>query len=43
MAKILLETIRPNVKLYRDSATGIAWVEDGNTGSGRLWCKTPSI
>jgi hypothetical protein len=22
------------VKLYRDSATGIAWVEDGNTGSG---------
>lgn len=34
MAKILLETIRPNVRLYRDSASGIAWVEDGNTGSG---------
>lgn len=34
MSKILLETIRPNVKLYRDSRTGIAWVEDGNTGCG---------
>ncbi len=34
MAKILLETIRPHVKLYRDPETGIAWVENGEAGCG---------
>lgn len=32
--KVLLDVIRPHVKLYRDPKTGIAWVEDGTTGSG---------
>jgi hypothetical protein len=33
-SKELLRTIRPYVKLYRDSKTGIAWVEDGSSGMG---------
>lgn len=31
--KHLLELIRPNVKLFRDTKTGIAWVEDGASGN----------
>lgn len=27
------EEIRPHVRLFRDPVTGIAWVEDGTTGS----------
>jgi hypothetical protein len=34
VGKVLVKVIRPYVKLYRDSKTGIAWVEDGTTGSG---------
>jgi hypothetical protein len=34
MAKTLIEIVRPHVKLYRDPKTGIAWVEDGTSGSG---------
>ena len=32
--KVLVEIIRPHVKLYRDPKTGIAWVEDGEAGVG---------
>jgi len=32
--KQLIEVIEPHVNLYRDSNTGIAWVEDGRTGCG---------
>ena len=32
--KQLLKEIRPYVRLYRDTKTGIAWVEDGSTGCG---------
>ena len=32
--KVLLQVIRPHVKLYRDPRTGIAWVEDGTAGIG---------
>ena len=32
--KILIDTIRPHVKLYSDPKTGIAWVEDGTSGTG---------
>jgi uncharacterized protein YfiM (DUF2279 family) len=32
-AKVLLREIRPHVKLYRDPKTGIAWVEDGTSGT----------
>lgn len=34
ISKVLVEIIRPHVKLYRDPKTGIAWVEDGTTGTG---------
>ena len=34
MTKTLIMEIEPYVKLYRDTKTGIAWVEDGRTGSG---------
>lgn len=34
MAKEMLREIRPHVTLYRDTANGIAWVEDGTTGVG---------
>lgn len=34
MTKALIKVIRPHVKLYRDQKTGIAWVEDGTTGTG---------
>lgn len=34
MAKQLIHAVRPHVKLYRDPETGIAWVEDGETGCG---------
>lgn len=32
MAKQLISEIKPYVNLYRDDATGIAWVEDGSLG-----------
>lgn len=32
--KELIEVVRPHVKAYRDPKTGIAWVEDGTTGTG---------
>lgn len=32
--KILLKEVEPHVNLYRDTGTGIAWVEDGRTGCG---------
>lgn len=34
MSKVLLEAIRPHVKLYRDPKTGIAWVANGESGCG---------
>jgi hypothetical protein len=34
MAKQLLETIDTSTHLYRDTRTGIAWVENGHTGCG---------
>lgn len=34
MSKIKLQEIKPHVFLYRDSETGIAWVENGSTGLG---------
>lgn len=34
MAKQLLRVIEPYVTLYRDTRTGIAWVENGHTGTG---------
>lgn len=33
-SKLLVEVIRPYVKLYEDPKTRIAWVEDGTTGLG---------
>ena len=33
MAKTLIREIRPYVKLYRDPKTGIAWIENGSTGT----------
>jgi hypothetical protein len=30
--KQLLKEVGPHKHLYRDTATGIAWVEDGSTG-----------
>ena len=32
--KILLGVVRPHVRLYRDTRTGIAWVANGETGLG---------
>ena len=32
--KVLLQEIAPYQRLYRDPQTGIAWVEDGTTGTG---------
>jgi hypothetical protein len=32
--KELLEVVRPHVKLFRDNVTGIAWIEDGTSGTG---------
>lgn len=34
MTKELLEELGPYRKLYRDSKSGIAWVEDGTAGVG---------
>jgi hypothetical protein len=34
MAKVLIKEIKPYVSLYRDSKTGIAWIENGSTGQG---------
>lgn len=33
MAKVLLKEIDSNIELYRDSRTGVAWVENGRTGN----------
>lgn len=32
--KVMIRQVRPYVKLYRDPQTGLAWVEDGTTGTG---------
>lgn len=32
--KVFIKTVGPYAQLYRDSKTGIAWVEDGRTGLG---------
>ncbi len=34
MKKQLLQELEPHIKLYRDPATGLAWVENGRTGAG---------
>lgn len=34
MAKIKIKEIAPHKTLYRCSITGIAWVEDGSSGTG---------
>jgi hypothetical protein len=34
MSKLLLQQVDEYTALYRDTQTGIAWVEDGHTGSG---------
>lgn len=34
MAKQLLREVKPYAKLYRDTVTGIAWIEDGSSGCG---------
>ena len=34
MAKVLIQEVRPHVRLYRDPKNGIAWVEDGTSGLG---------
>ena len=34
MAKQFIREIEPDVILYRDNRTGIAWVADGRTGCG---------
>ena len=34
MAKLLVRQVDPHVALYRDTVTGIAWVENGHTGLG---------
>lgn len=32
--RVLVREVRPYVKLYRDPKTGIAWIEDGTSGTG---------
>lgn len=39
--KQCLQDVGPHASLYRDSDTGIAWVEDRSTGMGH--CPHPSI
>lgn len=34
MAKVLIKKVGEYQKLFKDDRTGIAWVEDGSTGSG---------
>lgn len=34
MAKVRLAEIEPYVVLFRDTKTGIAWIENGKTGNG---------
>lgn len=34
MAKQFIREVKPYVKLYKDTTTGIAWIEDGTTGLG---------
>lgn len=36
MAKEFIREVKSYAKLYRDSKTGIAWIEDGLTGIGHL-------
>lgn len=33
-SKVHVQTVRPYVELYRDPKTGIAWIEDGTSGTG---------
>ena len=32
--KELIKALRPHVNLYRDPKSGIAWIEDGTSGTG---------
>lgn len=34
MAKQFIREVKPYAKLYKDTNTGIAWIEDGSTGCG---------
>lgn len=34
MAKQFIKEVKPYAKLYKDTNTGIAWIEDGSTGCG---------
>lgn len=34
MAKKFIREIKPYANLYRDTVTGIAWIEDGSSGCG---------
>ena len=34
MAKQFIRNVKPYAKLYRDTTTGIAWIEDGSSGCG---------
>jgi hypothetical protein len=33
-SRVFVQEVRPHVKLYRDPKTGIAWIEDGTSGTG---------
>lgn len=34
MAKQFIREVKTHAKLYKDTVTGIAWIEDGSTGLG---------
>ena len=34
MSKKFIKEVKPYAKLYKDTNTGIAWIEDGSTGCG---------
>lgn len=34
MAKQFIREVKPYAKLYKDTITGITWIEDGSTGLG---------
>lgn len=34
MAKQFIREVKPYARLYKDTNTGIAWIEDGSTGCG---------
>ena len=33
-SRVFVQEVRPYVKLYRDPKTGVAWIEDGRSGTG---------